>query len=94
MTENLHALPISDKPLNERQQSMLEILHGAMKDIRSGRISGLSIVRLLEDGRVITQWAGTSDVAMTTLVGAIFRLATEMASAAIDAPDDGGSAAS
>lgn len=74
---NIHALPVAGN-LTERQQSMLNILIGAMKDVRSGRVEGLSIVRLLKGEQMVTQWTGDDDK-MTTLLGATHRLVTEMA---------------
>ena len=88
----LHALE-PQKTLTERQQTMVDILLAHVARVKGGDVAGAAVVSVLADGRMVTNWSGQSDAAMTLLAGAVFRLATEMATMAISAPEgDGGNA--
>ena len=88
---DLRVVPVADIALDQQQRAMIDIIGFVMADARAGNLAGLSIVRLLNDGRTASNWAGRTNAAMTTLVGATFMLATEMATTTVPAPQsDGG----
>jgi hypothetical protein len=82
----LHALSAAGT-LGKREEAMIAIFLSHIEQVRAGKIASLAIVSVYSDGRMLTNWGARTDAAMTYLVGATFRLATEMASSFVPAPD-------
>jgi len=87
LSENVHQLPLGDATLTDRQEQMLDILTDAMRDVRAGRVEALAMVRVLDDGRHSTHWAGNGNASMLQLVGAAYALASALAEARVESPD-------
>ncbi len=74
------AIPLSHASLDAWQQSMVDMLIGAMADVREGNLIGLALVGVCGDGAIQTQWTVNCDLAHSAVAGATLRLATEMVS--------------